>query len=146
MVYIDLNMVRAGVVDHPGEWPFCGYSEIMSSRQRYRLVDRPKLMDTFQFGDEAVLRTEYNEWIREALTMKAIGREGKWTESVAVGGKEFIDLIKNKLGVRGGSREVEEEGGDFVLREERHSYPSFFGKKNNTLSNIIKPGKNRFVL
>jgi putative transposase len=28
MVYIDLNMVRAGVVDHPSEWPDCGYHEI----------------------------------------------------------------------------------------------------------------------
>jgi putative transposase len=27
MVYIDLNMVRAGVVSHPGEWDVCGYSE-----------------------------------------------------------------------------------------------------------------------
>ncbi|MCK5255634.1 MAG: hypothetical protein KAQ81_06395, partial [Deltaproteobacteria bacterium] len=28
LVYIDLNMVRAGVVQHPSEWPFSGYNEI----------------------------------------------------------------------------------------------------------------------
>ena len=28
LVYIDLNMVRAGVVKHPSEWPFGGYNEI----------------------------------------------------------------------------------------------------------------------
>jgi hypothetical protein len=28
MVYIDLNMVRAGGVNHPSEWPFSGYNEI----------------------------------------------------------------------------------------------------------------------
>ena len=28
MIYIDLNMVRAGVVDHPSEYEFCGYNEI----------------------------------------------------------------------------------------------------------------------
>lgn len=28
IVYIDLNMVRAGVVAHPSEWPFCGYNEV----------------------------------------------------------------------------------------------------------------------
>ena len=28
MVYIDTNMVRAGVVSHPSEWPFSGYNEI----------------------------------------------------------------------------------------------------------------------
>jgi len=27
MVYMDLNMVRAGVVSHPGEWAFSGYHE-----------------------------------------------------------------------------------------------------------------------
>ena len=33
LVYIDLNMVRAGVVDHPSEWGFCGYNEIVAPRQ-----------------------------------------------------------------------------------------------------------------
>ena len=28
MVYIDMNMVRAGVVNHPSEWFFSGYNEI----------------------------------------------------------------------------------------------------------------------
>ena len=30
MVYIDLNMVRAGIVTHPSEWPFSGYNEIQN--------------------------------------------------------------------------------------------------------------------
>ena len=29
MVYIELNMVRAGVVRHPGEWRWCSYVEWM---------------------------------------------------------------------------------------------------------------------
>ena len=28
IAYIDLNMVRAGVVNHPSEWNFGGYNEI----------------------------------------------------------------------------------------------------------------------
>lgn len=28
LVYIDLNMVRAGVVVHPSEWNFGGYKDI----------------------------------------------------------------------------------------------------------------------
>ena len=28
MTYIDMNMFRAGVVEHPKEWAFCGYNEI----------------------------------------------------------------------------------------------------------------------
>ena len=44
MVYIDLNMVRAGVVPHPSEWPFCGYHEILNTRQRYTLIDHESLI------------------------------------------------------------------------------------------------------
>ena len=32
LVYIDLNMVRAGIVEHPSEWLFCGYNEIQKPR------------------------------------------------------------------------------------------------------------------
>ena len=38
LVYIDLNMVRAGVVDHPRLWPFCGYHEIQDPPRRYRVI------------------------------------------------------------------------------------------------------------
>ena len=35
MIYIDMNMVRAGVVKNLEDWSFSGYSEIMEPRQRY---------------------------------------------------------------------------------------------------------------
>ena len=34
MVYIDLNMVRVGVVSHLADWPCCGYCEFQSPLQR----------------------------------------------------------------------------------------------------------------
>jgi putative transposase len=43
MVYIDLNMVRAGVVKHPEDWSFCGYRYILSPPKRYRLTDNKKI-------------------------------------------------------------------------------------------------------
>ena len=39
MLYIDMNMVRAGVVAHPKEWVFSGYQEIQNPKQRYSLID-----------------------------------------------------------------------------------------------------------
>ena len=39
LIYIDLNMVRTGVVQHPSEWPFSGYNEIQNPRERYALID-----------------------------------------------------------------------------------------------------------
>ncbi len=45
LVYIDLNMVRAGVVRHPAEWMQGGYHEIQSPPQRYRIIDISVLME-----------------------------------------------------------------------------------------------------
>ncbi len=42
--YVDMNMVRAGAVDHPSQWRWCGYQETVGLRQRYRLIDRGALM------------------------------------------------------------------------------------------------------
>lgn len=39
IVYIDLDMVRAGVVSHPAEWVFCGYNEIQNPRKKNVLID-----------------------------------------------------------------------------------------------------------
>lgn len=39
IVYIDLNMVRAGVVSHPAEWAFGGYNEIQSPRRKSILIN-----------------------------------------------------------------------------------------------------------
>ena len=67
MVYIDLNMVRAGVVPHPSEWPFCGYHEILNIRQRYTLIDHESLTDLFNISSIEELRKTYRGWVEESL-------------------------------------------------------------------------------
>ena len=42
LVYIDLNMVRAGVVNHPGQWKESGFSEIQKPPKRYAIIDLPR--------------------------------------------------------------------------------------------------------
>ena len=37
LAYMDLNMVRAGVVNHPSKWEHGGYREIQEPRDRYKL-------------------------------------------------------------------------------------------------------------
>ena len=39
LVYIDLNMVRAGVVDHPAWWLFSGYNEIQKPGRKNVLIN-----------------------------------------------------------------------------------------------------------
>ena len=67
MVYIDLNMVRAGVVTHPSEWSFCGYGEIQDPRQRNSLIDYEGLMDLFGVGGREEFQRVHRGWVREAL-------------------------------------------------------------------------------
>lgn len=140
LVYIDLNMVRAGVIDHPRDWPFGGYAEMMGSRQRYRLIDTPMLLKVLGFSNHELLKSAYESWIQEKLSRGAIEREAKWTESIAVGGERFVVEIKQRLGVRAISREVTQAEGDasYILRESEDSYEVIFRKKKELLSNRVQ--------
>ncbi len=67
LVYIDLNMVRAGVVDHPKEWEFGGYHEIQHPKQRYSLIDREKLSHLLGLKDYHKLPEVHFKWVESAL-------------------------------------------------------------------------------
>jgi hypothetical protein len=43
LAFIYLKMVRAGIVQHTGEWLNGGYLEIQNPKQWYALIDRQKL-------------------------------------------------------------------------------------------------------
>src|SRR5665647_379131 len=44
LTYIDLNMVRNGVVSHPSSWVHGGYNEIQNPPLRYSLINREHLI------------------------------------------------------------------------------------------------------
>jgi putative transposase len=75
MVYVDLNMVRAGVVDRPSDWPFCGYTEIQNPRQRYSLIDYEGLMGLFGIKSRDELRRTYGVWLEEAMGSQSQERQ-----------------------------------------------------------------------
>lgn len=103
LLYIDLNMVRAGVVHHPREWEWTAYHELTGARQRYRLLDVPELAAHVGAGSESAFRTNYAAAIAEALARGANGREACWTESLAVGSAPFVAsvgrLVRNRMKV-----------------------------------------------
>ena len=51
IVYIDMNMVRSGVVDHPEQWRHGGYNEIQSPRRKCILIDYNALSQLTGFND-----------------------------------------------------------------------------------------------
>jgi hypothetical protein len=134
MLYIDLNMVRAGVVEHPAEWAFCGYNEIQRPPQRYSIIDRKRLIELINIGVGDKLSETYKEWVDEILMSGETVKESKWIESVAVGNKKFIEKVREKLGIRAAGRDIIESGASHELREPSVSYSYDFGVKNGTLS------------
>ena len=67
IAYIDLNMVRAGKVKHPSQWPFSGYHEIQRPPSRYALIDRQALKNLCGFSDSDGLSLAHQQWIDEGL-------------------------------------------------------------------------------
>jgi len=134
MLYIDLNMVRAGVVGHPSEWAFCGHNEIQSPPQRYSIVDRKRLMELVGIGVGDELSRTYKGWVDEILMSGETGRQSQWTESVAVGNIQFIGTVREKLGIRAAGRDIIKSVASHELREPGVSYSNDFGVKKGTLS------------
>ncbi len=122
IAYIDLNMVRAGVVKHPNEWSHSGYNEIQKPKQRYGIIDFKSYMGLVQIKTPEELKQSHQQWIEEALKQSTIVRESKWTQSIAVGDKPFLEQIKERLGIRAKSRKIRESGDGYQLSERQSLY------------------------
>ena len=77
LAYIDLKMVRAGVVQHPGEWVYGGYREIQNPKQRYTLIDRQKLTVLLSIKDKDQLTEYHRKWVEEVLKNGSNRRDAK---------------------------------------------------------------------
>lgn len=95
--YIDLNMVRAGVVAHPSEWQWCGYNEFMGFHGRCRILDIPTLLVKLGFSDEVNARNCYREDIAMHLASGDLERRSMWTDSLAVGDRNFVEEMKKRI-------------------------------------------------
>jgi putative transposase len=115
--YIDLNMVRAGVVSHPADWQWGGYQELQGIRMRYRLVDIDALLDATGASGLSEFRKMHAEMINKRLQDDRCSRDGNWSSSVAVGSADFVQTVQERLGHRSGSRQLTEEAEHYVLRE-----------------------------
>jgi len=102
--YIDLNMVRAGVVSHPGKWEISGYHEIQSPRQRKGIIDHKILCELVGISTIERLRHAHDDWVDDAW--KQPRRDPIWTESVAVGDEKFLANLKTQLGPQGMYRQI----------------------------------------
>jgi REP element-mobilizing transposase RayT len=133
MLYVDMNMVRAGVVKSPEEWPFCGYHEIQDPKKRYRIIDYQKLMELFQVKDFRDVQDLSRAWVTNAVASQNHFRESRWTESIAVGTEGFVKATQEKLGIKGKGREILGSNGSYQLREAQTTYNGNFDQENSDL-------------
>jgi putative transposase len=117
MVYIDLNMVRTGVVDHPLQWLYGGYHELMAPKRRYRLIDHEKLMELMQIKNLEQTRSVSQALIHAALERNDLVRDKRWTGSIAVGSESFVTSMKEKLGYKARYRTAVENKVSWTLEE-----------------------------
>lgn len=119
-LYIDLNMVRAGVVDHPSHWRCSGYSELHKTSVGYNILSFKDLKVLYGFSTKEEFKKMRTEWVEEALGQNLYSeRDENWTSSVGVGSESFLARLKGELGVKGRALRALERNPFRVLRGAR---------------------------
>lgn len=145
LIYIDLNMVRAGVVSHPSEWPDSGYHEIRSPRRKCAVIAYQKLVEKAGFQSYETFKKAHKEWLEEALRDNRPVRQGEWTESIAVGSERYTAKIQEKLGIRAKGRTIMASRDDVfqapgtTVRLQRRFYPrkgAYMGQKQPFMGHL----------
>ncbi len=126
VVYIDLNMVRTGVINHPSEWYWGGYHEIQNPRRKNILIDYKKLSELAGFETFDDFQSAHKAWIYASIAECKFKRETHWTESIAIGSNEFVTEIHSQLGWQAKGRKIIEAGEAFQIREEVEPYNALF--------------------
>ena len=132
-MYIDLNMVRAGVVNHPGEWKESGFSEIQKPPKRYAIIDLQSLIELTGYADLRDLQTAHRQWVEQGLENGLVARDDSWSEAIAVGSLAFVENVKNQLGIKASHRDVIEADGTYALREAGEAYGVEFATESEAL-------------
>ena len=134
LVYVDLNMVRAGVVSHPAEWKWSGYHEIQKPKKRYRVIDHDKLRHLLDAKVNETFSETHRGWIESQLKNKP-ERQAFYSESLAVGSEGFTGKVKRSLGLRAiGRRVLHASEAGYQLKESTAMYHS---KGDNDKSGFV---------
>lgn len=125
LVYIELNMVRAGAVEHPSQWKWCSYYDIQNIQGGEKIVDHSRLAALLNLTDTAQLPTIHKFSINEKLGSGKLEREEEWTTGIAFGNQAFVESFKEKLGRRGQYRKINKTNNFYELKEDPLNYSSY---------------------
>ena len=122
MLYIDMNMVRAGAVTDPADWTASGYHETQHPRRRGARLDHPRLCELLGFDTLGQLQHARRERVAERIAAGVDLRDPVWTESVAVGSLDYTLLMRRALAYSNPGREPHPEPDGWSLREHPARY------------------------
>ena len=74
------------------------------------LIDYEKLRTLLGFEDYDQVKLYHKKWVDEYLGNEKNIRDEKWTRSIAVGSRGFVDRVKSILGVLALGRKTIESG------------------------------------
>ena len=98
------------------------------------MIHYEKLCDHLGIGKYEFLREAHREWVEEALKENRHFREEAWTQSIAVGSRDFVERTKKALGVRANGRKLQASEGVCELREPQLFYQHDFDSENQGLT------------
>jgi len=75
----------------------------------------------------------HRQWVEQGLENGLAVRDDRWTESIAVGSRSFIEKVKNELGFKAAHRDMVESDGSYVLLEPTEAYALKFAGENEAL-------------
>lgn len=131
LAYVDLNMVRAGVVKHPREWRHGGYNEIQAPRSRYRVIALERVAALAECSTVGEFQAAHREQIEMTLASGDQSREPAWTGAIAVGSEAFAHTVRLRLGLSRLDRTTSRDGHLYSLRDDHGRYGSGIGRDSS---------------
>ncbi len=90
---------------------------------RQHFCDYQRLMHLLNFERYKEFSKTYRKWIDASVGEKLSDRESRWTQSIATGSQDFVESVKQTLGVFARGRQVVKTGGaDHELKKAQSLY------------------------
>jgi putative transposase len=74
------------------------------------------LMDLLEIADNEQLCRFHKKLVEEILKSRINRRDTKWTESIAIGSRQYVQETRTKLGIKAKRRSIEENNEAYELR------------------------------
>ena len=135
LVYIDLNMVRAGIVDHSVNWKHGGYFAIQNPPKRYRIIDHDALCELSGIRSFEAYQLTHGDWVNDSLQRSNfLNREASYSEALAVGSNNYLAAFQSAIGIQHHKRKIMEDEVGFYIEEPVTAYHCNFVGENVGLS------------